>query len=79
MENENLSLEYNKILLTIKAINSSKNMKEAADKLGVKSWSVYNIVNFANIKIKKGKFKIEPGQKFRYKDEEGNTYFSDPI
>jgi transposase len=71
---ENLKLEYHRILTMIKAVNSSTSMIEAARKLGVGKSVLYDAIRFSNLKMNKASCRIERGQKFKYKDEFGNSY-----
>jgi hypothetical protein len=74
MEEENLKLEYHRILTMVKAVNSSSSMLEAARKLGVGKSVLYDAIRFSNLKMEKASCRIERGQKFKYKDEFGNSY-----
>jgi len=62
---ENLKLEYHRILTMVKAVNSSSSMLEAARKLGVGKSVLYDAIRFSNLKMEKASCRIERGQKFK--------------
>lgn len=74
MSQENLNLEYSAARLTIKAINASKHLTDAAKLLGVTPSMVYEILRRNRIIMKrdeKGVPYIEKGGTMVYRDSTG--------
>ena len=77
-EKEILNLEYHKVCLAIKAVNSSVSMDEAAMKLGIHKGVLYDILRIARIKMKRGSCYII-SQKITYRNVDDVCLQADPI
>ena len=78
MEKEILNLEYHKVCLAIKAINSSVSMDDAATKLGIHRVQLYDILRIAGVKMKRGSCRVKP-QKVSFRDADDVIFQADPI
>ena len=74
MSQENLNLEYHTAKLTVKAINASKSLEEAAKLLGITPSMIYGVLRRNRIitkKTEKGRLYVEVGGSMIYRDGKG--------
>lgn len=74
MSQENLNLEYHTAKLTVKAINASESLGQAAKLLGITPAMIYGVLRRNRIitkKNEKGRIYVEEGGTMIYRDGKG--------